>query len=293
MKILLAEDNVTACAILSHVIKQLGYEVVTAHDGEQALEIYRTQSVDVVLTDVQMPVMGGFELLQAIREDDSDTLIIIITALGSSDTAIKALQFGANNFIRKPVSPQELTRILQKYTSVVEQRQISHELDGMITRRAFTMEIDNRRDYSTRVAQFLVSQVPHELKGKGPLHVVLGLDELIANAIEHGNMGISSEEKEKALIRSDGLIRLYEKRLTDPVVSQRRVRIDFTMEKGRYCEWVITDEGEGFDYSKLPDPLEAGAITKQTGRGIFLSRMIFDVFEYRDRGNQICVRINL
>ena len=293
MKILIAEDDAIVRKYLVTIAKLYGYECLEATDGREALAVFSREKPDVVLSDYQMPVMDGFGLLKEIREEDHHVIVIILTGEGSDDSAARALQLGANNYLHKPVADKQLRHLLRQYATLISERVMAHGLERMVDSRAVRMTIDNQLENTTHVAQFLVNELGRMLPEKARMDITLGLDELICNAIEHGNLGISQAEKEKALEGADHLKELHAARLANPAVAARRVRIDFAYRKNEYCEWTIEDEGDGFDWRSLASPLEEEAIDKPCGRGVFLGRILFDHFEYRGRGNVVCVRKNV
>lgn len=293
MKVLIAEDNSTALNYLTAVIQRQGYQWLAAHDGVEALELFERERPDLVITDIQMPRMDGITLLQTIRETNTDVVVIIITGEGSAESATRALHAGANNYLQKPVSDKQLLQLLRKYAVLISERDAGHELERMVLERSLIMQIDNRIEATTRTAQYLLSQTKIDFSEKERLDLILGLDELLSNAIEHGNLGITQREKEDALYKPDGLRLIHEQRLSRSDLARRVVTIEYHGARGSFCEWIIRDEGAGFNWQDVPSPLAPETVYKPCGRGIFLSRMIFDHVEYRDRGNTVCVRKNL
>ena len=115
---LVVDDSSTMVRIVSNVLKRLGIETIyTAFDGVQGLSTFReTPDIDVVLTDINMPNMDGFELLKCIRQLDDEVPIIMITTEGGKKEVIKALKLGANQYIIKPFTPQVLKEKLEYLT---------------------------------------------------------------------------------------------------------------------------------------------------------------------------------
>src|SRR5512137_989753 len=96
------------------MLKRDGYEVTTAENGEQALAAMQRAPVDVVVTDLVMPRMGGMELLRQVAADFPDVPVIMITAHGTVDTAVEAMKAGAFDYITKPFEQAELTKVIAK-----------------------------------------------------------------------------------------------------------------------------------------------------------------------------------
>ncbi len=293
MNVLIAEDDIISQQILAHHVGMAGFTYRVAENGRQALELFNEERADLVLTDVNMPEMDGFSVLRAIREQDDQAIVVIITGDSSIEMVENALNHGANNYLHKPIDKGVLTKLLHKYAHLVAERVADGRIERMITDHCFRISIDNQTDVTTRVAQVLVSECKVDFSDKERLDMTLGLDELLTNAIEHGNLRISQEEKEEAILKSDGLHQLHLRRAADPLHKNRRVSIEYHYVKGKYCEWVITDEGPGFDWKNIRNPLDDDGLFRPSGRGIFLSKIVFDELEYRGRGNVVCVRKNL
>jgi DNA-binding response OmpR family regulator len=107
-KILVAEDEKMMLKAISFKLQKEGYEVVTAEDGRQALDLLQQQHFDVVVTDIMMPFASGLEIVTSIREKSSAIKIILLSSLGQEATVVKAFSLGADDYMTKPFSPNEL-----------------------------------------------------------------------------------------------------------------------------------------------------------------------------------------
>ncbi|HBA85228.1 MAG TPA: hypothetical protein DCZ95_14160 [Verrucomicrobia bacterium] len=289
MKILLVEDEPSVLDVMKKVMEKHGHVVFTAADGHRALKVFDTAEPDLVITDIQMPAMDGLTLLSEVREKNHEVIVVVMTGDESAATAVEALRRGANNYLWKPINIADLLSLLHRYESIVNERVIGREIQKSIVFRSLTLSLENRLNFSTEYARFLVQEIEDLLPDKERRDIILGLDELLMNAMEHGNLGITYEEKNAALTEVSGLKQLYEQRLTEPKRIDRRVVVEFKF-NGAFFEWLITDEGEGFDWNAIPNPLEENRILNSCGRGIFLSRLIFDEMEYLGRGNAVRAR---
>lgn len=106
-RILVVDDETSIRRILETRLKMAGYEVLTAADGEEALDAYQKENPDLVVLDVMMPKLDGYGVTREIRKS-SDTPIIILTALGDVSERITGLELGADDYVIKPFSPKEL-----------------------------------------------------------------------------------------------------------------------------------------------------------------------------------------
>ena len=283
MNVLIVEDDPDVRLLLQMLVSEEGHTSEVAVDGAAGLDAFRRFRPDLVLSDIKMPRMTGLQLLESIRAEDSDVLIVILTGSGSAEHAIQALRHGANNYIQKPIDGTDIIPILQKYAGVIQERTVDVDIHEMFVERAFTLELENSLEMIPKVADRLLRETCGAIKRADQLGVRLGLVELLLNAVEHGNLNISYEQKGESIETADGLETLCRTRLSDPELAARRVTIQFRMD-ATACEWVIADEGAGFDWKALPDPTGAGLLESH-GRGILLSRTQFDTLEFQGRGN--------
>jgi len=116
LKVLIAEDDETSEMLISITVKELSKEVIDARTGIEAVEICRTNpDLDLILMDIQMPVMNGYEAVRQIRQFNKDVVIIAQTAFGLSGDREKAIEAGCNDYIAKPINKIEFLALIQKY----------------------------------------------------------------------------------------------------------------------------------------------------------------------------------
>jgi len=116
--ILIVDDEKNYPPILSAILKEEGFETLTAFSGEEVLEILKDSDVDLVLTDMKMPFMDGIELLERIKDKDPDLPVIMMTAHGTVEKAVEAMQKGAYNYIMKPFDNERLIIYVNKATAM-------------------------------------------------------------------------------------------------------------------------------------------------------------------------------
>jgi CheY-like chemotaxis protein len=116
LKILIAEDNLTSLKLLSRILERWGHKMTPATDGREALDLFDKYTFDVVLMDLQMPYVDGFEVTTAIREREQrtgrHTPIVAITAHALAGTREKCLAAGMDDFLTKPIEPRKLLEAL-------------------------------------------------------------------------------------------------------------------------------------------------------------------------------------
>jgi len=113
-KILVVDDEHLIRWSLEQSLRKQGYEVLMAASGEEALKLIQDDSPDLVLLDIQLPGMDGLEVLSRAKELDEELIVIMVTALGVLETAVKAMRMGAYDYINKPFNLDELSIIVRK-----------------------------------------------------------------------------------------------------------------------------------------------------------------------------------
>lgn len=116
--ILIVDDEKNYPPILSAVLEEEGYETLTANNGLAALEIIKNSDIDLVLTDMKMPLIDGIELLERIKLTDPDLPVIMMTAHGTVEKAVEAMQKGAYNYILKPFDNEQLVIYVKKASAI-------------------------------------------------------------------------------------------------------------------------------------------------------------------------------
>ncbi len=112
--ILVVDDEPNYLIVISELLKEESYEVLTAQSGEDGLKIVEETDLDLVLTDMRMPGMGGLEFLKAIKKYNKDLPVIMITAFGEVEKAVVAMKAGAYNYLAKPFNNEELLVNIRK-----------------------------------------------------------------------------------------------------------------------------------------------------------------------------------
>jgi DNA-binding NtrC family response regulator len=113
-KILVVDDEQLIRWSLEQSLKKQGYEVTTAASGEDALRVLREETPDLMLLDIQLPGMNGMDVLEKVKDLEEDIIVIMLTALGVLETAVKAMRMGAYDYINKPFNLDELAIVIKK-----------------------------------------------------------------------------------------------------------------------------------------------------------------------------------
>ncbi|APR99283.1 sigma-54-dependent transcriptional regulator [Pajaroellobacter abortibovis] len=113
-QLLIVDDEANLRRILSAQLSREGYDVLTAKEGEQGLELLRENHIDLMITDLKMPKMDGMTLLREALREDPYLPVVVITAHGTIDTAVEALKLGAFDYLTKPFDKDDLRQIVAK-----------------------------------------------------------------------------------------------------------------------------------------------------------------------------------
>ena len=127
--ILVIDDEERVCWAFEEFLSDEGYHVFTAHNAEQGLQLAALHQPDVVLLDIQLPGMDGLEALRILHEQHPETDVIMITAYGTSETTIKAMQQGAYDYITKP---PDLNAVQEMIDRAIQARELASQLDTAV-----------------------------------------------------------------------------------------------------------------------------------------------------------------
>jgi two-component system response regulator PilR (NtrC family) len=123
-KILIVDDEQSMRDVLSIMLKRAGYGVTVAADGEEAIAQLGKDIFDLVITDLKMPKVGGLDVLKAVKDSSPDTVVLVITAFASTETAVEAMKRGAYDYLTKPFQVDEVQLIIR---NALEKRRLSTE----------------------------------------------------------------------------------------------------------------------------------------------------------------------
>jgi DNA-binding NtrC family response regulator len=122
--ILIVDDQNICCSLMEILLKKKGYESKSVNNGFDAIEEVKKTQYDVIFLDVTMPGIDGLGTLKRIKKINKDQIVIMLTTIGDVDTITELLKEGADDYIQKPITDEELLRIL---TSAKEKRKIISE----------------------------------------------------------------------------------------------------------------------------------------------------------------------
>ena len=160
-RILVIDDNETMRLGIAHTVQRLGHEVDQAGSGPEGIEKFKKRPADFVISDLKMEGLDGIGVLEGIRQLDPDALLMIVTGFGTIETAVKAMQLGAFDFITKPFPPQVLRLKVEAALAVIEQRHAREKLERH--NEVLREEVEERYHLDPKRPE-----VDHDLVGESP-----------------------------------------------------------------------------------------------------------------------------
>lgn len=186
-RILVVDDEATQRELVSGYLKKHGYEVMVAPDGERALELFRHEPVELILTDQRMPDFSGLELLKAARAINPEIHVIVMTAYGNVGSAVEAMQAGAADYLAKPLQLEELLhkveRVCERHRLYVENRELREELQERHRIEGIIGESGQMLEVTSLVRRVAPSEATVLIRGESGTG-----KELIAKAIHYASL---------------------------------------------------------------------------------------------------------
>lgn len=283
--VLIVDDNAIDRRLAARLLEKGGMTACFAENGQEALEVIERNCPDLVVTDMIMPIMDGLELVQRINREFSAVPVILMTAHGSEEIAVKALHIGAASYVPKQNLVRSLANTVRDVLAVTgTKRETQKALDCRTEARLkFTLDVQPGRH------EALVAYLQEQLKSwrlcdeADLIRVGTALHETFVNAVEHGNLELDSDLRNDP----DGAYqRLGDQRRHQAPYCDRRVYVTVSLSHDA-ATVTVRDEGPGFDPRALPDPTDPENIGKISGRGLLLIRTFMDEVTFNGSGNEI------
>src|SRR3954453_56196 len=252
------------------------------------MDLLRIDLPDIVLTDLEMPVMDGLELVQAIRREHPVLPVILMTAMGSEDVAARALHLGAASYVRKRSLAKEVVRTVGSVLAVARALPQQERALDCLTDGQFGFVLDNDPDQVPPLLGYLeqAASLLHPRDRTERIRVGIALNEALLNAIQPGNLELNSELRQE---HEGAFWDLGKERRRQPPYRDRRGHVRGTVFPfgGIYFG---EDGGPGFDRTAGADPTDPANLERIGGRGLVLIRTFMDEVEYNQKGNRITLR---
>ncbi len=153
-KILIVEDEKSLNEVLKVLLEDEGYDVYSAFNGKEGIDCLNKDIFDLVITDIKMPSHDGFEVLKKVKELSPDTIVLMITAYGTIESAIEAMKSGAYDYINKPFKIDEIRLVVK---NAIEKRRLNRELKNLRTHIDKAFKLDNIVGKSPKMRELFYS----------------------------------------------------------------------------------------------------------------------------------------
>jgi CheY-like chemotaxis protein len=283
--VLVVDDSPIDRRLAGALLKKRGHEPVYAVNGREALAAMDQRRPDIVLTDLQMPELDGLELVAAIRSRHPSVPVILMTAHGSEEIAVKALHRGAASYVPKRNLAQELCDTVESTLAMALAASQQDKVLECLKQAESRFVIANDVEAIPPLVGYLEANLSR-LKlcdDTARLQVAVALREALVNAIFHGNLEMMSDLFERD---PKAYADLAARRAREPPYQGRKVEVT-VRETRAEATYVVVDEGPGFNPDLLPDPMDPKNLEKTSGRGLLLIRTFMDEVHHNDQGNRI------
>ncbi len=298
IKVLAVDDEEINLEILEDDLQLAGYEVLCAENGKKAWQVLEENpDIMVILLDRMMPEMDGMEFISELKANDryKDIPVIMQTGAALTEQVKEGIEAGVYYYLTKPYDEALLLAIVDAAVSDIKRTnstysellQLQTKLDDLNT--GLGKLVKGQFEFSTpeevkNIAFILASSCPD------PKKAVLGITEIMQNAIEHGNLGITFEEKSKLLLGGT-----YHDEIKQRLELPENRNKKATVEIKRTSEslvLIITDDGEGFEWERFIN-FSPERATLPNGRGIAMAGLLsFDKIEFVEPGNRVICSID-
>jgi CheY-like chemotaxis protein len=290
--ILVVDDEQIIRNVLKRKLEQTtSFIVHTAADGVPALEIFKTEKIDLVISDLLMTEMNGIELLRSLKKINPRVPVIIVTGYGTLDDAIEAIHLGAEDFIKKPFDINEVIETIEKTFRKMAEEADQREIIKFITDEDIKLSIPNNFEYLNTVINYIFSHLRARWHvGDEDLHdVKVCLYEALTNAFEHGNLEIPGEEKVRLLEISQQSWRDFlVERMGEPRYRDKKIHVVLKI-NDEILEVRIKDEGMGFNPAQRSAEVDPEQLFRSSGRGLLLIQSLMDEMQFNADGTEIMI----
>lgn len=284
--ILVAESADQQRAEIGEAVASAGYAPVFVSTGDDAVDQVRRTPPDLLIADAELTGLDGIALTRQMRQEQPTVPVLLLIDVVNKEVVAAALRAGAAAYLPRQVIARELPAVVKELLNVAASQRRRVMFLQRLASVEYRFDLESDPDLVPNVvsqAELLLSQM-ELFDDADRMRVGVGIHEAMVNAIVHGNLEVSSDLKNGGWEEYHATI--ADRRNTRPF-ADRRVAVLMRAERRRSFAIRISDQGPGFDVSKLPDPNDPAVWEKPSGRGIILIRSFFDEVTFSPTGNQI------
>lgn len=284
--ILVAESADQQRAEIGEAVDAAGYTPEFVTTGDEAVDYVRRSPPDLLIADAELTGMDGIALTRQMRQQHPTVPVLLVIDVVNKEVVAAALRAGAAAYLPRQIVRRELPAVVKELLNVAASQRRRVMFLQRMAAVEYRFELESDPDLVPNVvsqAELLLAQM-ELFDDADRMRVGVGIHEAMVNAIVHGNLEVSSDLKTGGWEGYHDTI--AERRQALPF-AVRRVTVVMRAERKKSFAIQITDQGPGFDVSKLPDPNDPTVWEKPSGRGIILIRSFFDEVSHSPTGNQI------
>ncbi|MCS6984370.1 MAG: ATP-binding protein [Leptospiraceae bacterium] len=286
-KALILDSDEATTEILQELLSQK-LESHGAKDAKEALERCLEHEYDLIFTEIDNNGKSGVSVIEELKRKQPNALIIAMSYKPTVEQAISAIRQGAMDFLAKPFSVEDVALVMEKYFSMTTSSLAEFNLIENLAeeKRTFVLPTD------FLILNPFLNEVLNMLKRfpgvdkRTLLSLRLCLYEMLVNSMEHGNLEIDYQTKKEILEKTLDYHKFLQERAQMPPYRDRKIVFSYQYANDKLT-FTITDEGPGFDVSKIPSPLDEKNLESLSGRGIFITRINMDEVYYNEKGNSV------
>jgi YesN/AraC family two-component response regulator len=295
LRILVVDDSISIVNGLVKILTLSGFEVEPAYNGHDALRKLSILVYDLVICDIEMPGMNGLDLLKHVRRDFDNIPFILMTGYLEQDNFFKAIQYGASDFIRKPIDTDQLLNTIQiqlnKRKDDSDYLQVSSYMSYADLRLSLPPNMFRQVDFIKIFTKFF----KHNLNLNNTLinELLLCLEEMLYNAFIHGTLKLNLKER---TLSYEEYKKLIHSKLLQPEISEKRIHLRLCIDQEQQVMIIeVEDEGQGFDYAKWLERIQTneGIQLDEYGRGVSIIYHLADKVTFGKGGRLIRIEKNL
>ncbi|EMI51808.1 response regulator receiver protein [Rhodopirellula sallentina SM41] len=272
------------------------HEVVHANNGQCGIDELRRQSIDIVVTDLEMPELNGLQLVERMRDDFSHIPSILVTGHGSEELAAEALQLGAAGYVPKNRMSELLNNTIIDVLGVIRTDASYAKLISTLQKNVFVFDLPNDPLLINPLVGLLmqVSSGMELLPSIDMVRLGVAVEHALANAMLHGNLELTTQQcpSHHELARDGKFSEAMRQRIQQAPYCDRTVRVE-AIAATEEIRIIVTDQGAGFDTSTVPQKgqLDPKAMSEDEnaprGQGLVLMASFVDELVYNDQGNEV------
>ena len=289
--VLVADDDEGARELYKKFFANEGWKVQLVADGARAIDAAASQDFDIVVTDLVMPGINGYDVVRSLRTSNPQQPIIVVTGSACVQDVIDSMRCGASDILLKPIDYHALRESV--YRIVNSMRQTPEAEDKSFSRYLssdkMSFEVDavslSRVKFHAPVIDRLCRAGRYDNVMRLKLH--LAVQEALSNSLDHGVLGLQSAWKDEFdEVGVDNFSRIKSNRLSDPAYAKQKIYINTTFEKRR-LSIVIRDPGKGFLLKDRAQNDPDNRALRCHGRGLAIIAGTMDEVSYQHDGAEI------